>query len=160
MKLYEIQGEIAGIILEIEASGGEITPEQEKRLDELSLSKEEKVQGICAVIRNKEAEAEAFSQESKRLKERGEAAEREVERLKAYLARWIGQGNTFKTGLFSIGWRKAKSVKIVDESLIPDWYWKEETVRKLDKTEIKNDIESTVFVPGAELEVRQHIQIK
>lgn len=160
MKLYEIQGEIAGIILEIEASGGEITPEQEKRLDELSLSKEEKVQAICSVIREKEAELSAFIEEMERFKEKAFAKERELDSIKNYLSRWIGHGNTFKAGLFTIGWRAGKSVKIVDESLIPDWYWKEETVRKLDKKEIKNDMESSVFVPGAELEVKQHIQIK
>jgi hypothetical protein len=87
VKLYELALEHRRIDAAISEAQGEVTPEVEAMLDSISGAVEEKVDGICALIREREANAGAIKAEEMRLAALRRADEAAAERLKGYLLR-------------------------------------------------------------------------
>ena len=85
MKLYEIAESYRAIDSQLDESGGEVTPEIEAALSALSDRLSEKVDAIGALVREAQAESQAFADEAARLRGRAAAAASKVTRLKAYL---------------------------------------------------------------------------
>lgn len=65
-----------------------------------------------------------------------------------------------QTEINELSYRKSEAVVFTDEALIPAEYKKEKLTISVDKTEIKKAIKAGAEVPGAEIEVRQNLQIK
>lgn len=65
-----------------------------------------------------------------------------------------------QTEINELSYRKSEAVVFTDEALIPSEYKKEKLTISVDKTEIKKAIKAGAEVPGAEIEVRQNLQIK
>ena len=65
-----------------------------------------------------------------------------------------------QTGINELSYRKSEAVVFTDEEMIPAEYKKEKLTISVDKTEIKKAIKAWTEVPGAEIEVRQNLQIK
>ena len=85
MKLYEIPEALRAIEDQIVELDGELTPELEQQLDEITGELERKAESIALLIREASAEAEAFKAEEQRLRDRRRAAESRAESLKRYL---------------------------------------------------------------------------
>lgn len=146
MKLYDI----AEIYENLENIDDEVAVAT--AMDAVDAALEEKLESTAKVIRNLEAEAEALEAEEKRLKARKTAVKNRIADIKGYV-----QGNLeamgkdkVTSGIFKWSIQSnAPSVNILDESLIPEDYWKIE--RKPMKTEIKKAIEAGELMEGAEL---------
>ena len=83
--LYDLPAHFRAIADELDALDGEATPELLERLNALEGTLEEKARWRVALIREREAEADAIKQEVARLKQRAEAKENAAKRLKADL---------------------------------------------------------------------------
>ena len=121
-------------------------------MDAVDAALEEKLESTAKVIRNLEAEAEALEAEEKRLKARKMAVKNRIADIKGYVQQNLEAMGKDKvtSGIFKWSIQaNAPSVNILDESLIPDAYWKIE--RKPMKTEIKKAIEAGELTEGAEL---------
>ena len=152
MRVYEIHKEIESIWSEVEASGGEITEEQQQRLHDLDLTFDAKIEHVCKLIRNREWELKSVQGEIGALQDRKRIVDNDIHRLKAFVGQWIGEGNNLTFGAFPIRWKKSESVEIVDESLIPDWFMREEIKRSPNKVDIlKYSKEQGENVPGTEI---------
>ena len=82
MKLYELVD--AALDLQEQLEAGEMDEQAfTEAVDSIGLDK--KIESICGVLRNLEAEAEAFKAEKERLAARERTARNAVDRLKAYL---------------------------------------------------------------------------
>ena len=146
MKLYDI----AEIYENLENIDDEVAVAT--AMDAVDAALEEKLESTAKVIRNLEAEADALEAEEKRLKARKTAVKNRIADIKGYV-----QGNLeamgkdkVTSGIFKWSIQaNAPSVNIIDESLIPDDYWKIE--RKPMKTEIKKSIEAGELTEGVEL---------
>ncbi len=146
MKLYDI----AEIYENLENIDDEVAVAA--AMDAVDAALEEKLESTAKVIRNLEAEADGLEVEEKRLKARKMAVKNRIADIKGYV-----QGNLeamgkdkVTSGIFKWSIQaNAPSVNILDESLIPDDYWKIE--RKPMKTEIKKAIESGELTEGVEL---------
>lgn len=146
MKLYDI----AEIYENLENIDDEVAVAA--AMDAVDAALEEKLESTAKVIRNLEAEADGLEAEEKRLKARKTAVKNRIADIKGYV-----QGNLeamgkdkVTSGIFKWSIQaNAPSVNILDESLIPDDYWKIE--RKPMKTEIKKAIEAGELTEGAEL---------
>lgn len=110
MNLYDVA--VDGLVMEQELteSGGELTPELERRLDNLLQSGKEKLEAAARVVRNLEAQAEACKEESKRLAERQSSFNRQAKSLKARMAVALDAafGGKIKTALFTIWSQRSK----------------------------------------------------
>lgn len=146
MKLYDI----AEIYENLENIDDEVAVTT--AMDAVDAALEEKLESTAKVIRNLEAEADGLEAEEKRLRARKTAVRNRIADIKGYVQENLEAMGKDKvtSGIFKWSIQaNAPSVNILDESLIPDDYWKIE--RKPMKTEIKKAIEAGELTEGAEL---------
>jgi hypothetical protein len=85
LKLWEISGEISGLMATIADLNGEITPQVEARLDELEGAFEGKVERIALLIQQYKVNADAAKAEEDRLAAIRKSFERSADGLRHYL---------------------------------------------------------------------------
>lgn len=160
MTLYEINGSIINLMEScIDPETGEVTSDFEEKLSNLTLDREQKLDNTMAYIKNLEAEAKAFNEEIKRLKDLESKAKNRSEHLKAYLSMNMEQGETFTSSRGKISWRKSERV-IADVDKIPEQFKKRVEEVKADLVSIKKAIKAGEEVSGAYIEEHHNIQIK
>jgi len=120
MRLYEIPE--AYRALDVLAESGEDVSLALAALDgELSR----KAEAVIHVLRNLDAETEAYAQEIKRLTDRKRAAEANVERIRSYVRSAMETSNItrIKAGTFSVTLGEGpEKVEIDDDAALPDEY--------------------------------------
>lgn len=148
MKLYEIDNAIYECVNE---DGEVIDP---KKLEELQMARDEKIESVACWIKDLIIEAEAIKAEKKQLAKRQKVAENKIESLKDWL-QYALQGAKFKTARCDISFRKSESVEITPEGL--------EALKRdhddllvyseptPDKEAVKNSLKSGLSVPGVQL---------
>lgn len=154
--LYELRGSYAQIqrMIEEGAEGLEDT------LESIEGAIEEKIESYVMVIKNLEADAAAYEKEEKHFKQRKMVAQNGIKRMKQVIIDTMNEGDReeVKTEKFNIKFRNnAPTVQIVDESLIPDEFFKVE--RTISKSELAARLKEKE-IPGAELVVNKSLQIK
>ena len=149
MNLFEIKNEIMNCW---DQETGEIF--DSKKMDQLEMERDTKIENIALYIKNLTADAEALKAEKQSFAERQKAAENKAEALKRYLA-----GQKFSTPRVAISFRKTSSVNVTDMSLLPSEYLKFADPTP-DKTAIKNAIKAGTAVAGAEIVDGQSMSIK
>ncbi len=155
MNLYEIESAILNCCIDTET--GEVI--DEGMLNALEMERNEKIKNIGRWIKQLNAEAEMLKKQEDSFAKRRKATENKAISPKNYLSSYLG-GNKWNADdmSVSISFRSSKSVCIADENLIPKKYKKIEY--KVDKTAIKQAIESGLKVKGASIALNNNIQIK
>ena len=163
MKLWEIKDEIEKCFSEtVDEETGEILSEVNLQyLEELQMAFDDKVDNICCLIKNMDAEVKAFKTEETNLKKRRMAKENASQRLKDYL-KAILNGQKFESVRSKISYRSSKSTE-VDMDLFMnnkdyDLYVKTEITPN--KTAIKKALEDGKELIGAEIVENQSMIIK
>ncbi len=153
MNLYEIDSAILDCV---DVETGEIFDID--KFEELSLTREAKIENICLWIKNLKAEADALKAEKDSFAKRQKAAENKMESLKKYISDYL-EGTAFESTKVKVSFRKSESLEVTDISKIPDEYlkYKEPDV---DKTAIKAAIKQGKMFEGLILVENQNIQIK
>lgn len=122
---------------------------------------ETKADNIAKVLRDFDGDIEALKFEEERLAKKRKAIENRQKQLKEYLqnAMLVLDKRKFKTDLFSFNIQKnAPSLKILDESKIPDDYYKIE--KKLNKNDLKEAVKNGLFEDAAELVQTESLRIR
>ena len=122
---------------------------------------ETKADNIAKVLRDFDGDIEALKSEEERLAKKRKAIENRQKHLKEYLqnAMLVLDKRKFKTDLFSFNiQRNAPSLKILDESKIPEDYYKIE--RKLNKNDLKEAVKNGLFEDAAELVQTESLRIR
>lgn len=158
MSIYEIDDSIMSLV---DMETGEI--EDEKRYDELQMERTQKVENIGLLLKNTVAEAKAIKEEEQALAARRKTAENKVERLKNLLA-YALRGEKFSTPKLKVSYRKSRVVNI-DPQFIE---WAESNADdlltysepKVNKTAVRDAIDSGRDIKFAAIEERQNMQVK
>jgi hypothetical protein len=161
MKLYEIEKELELVLFSIEMQDGVPDAEDTKKIEELSLAFDQKMEGIAKHILNLQIEADACKTEAKRIAERGKAAEKKIEGYEHYLQTACPDGGTF--GNRKIKWRASEAVKLlVDDNAVPDQYKRVKIVETVtvDKAGIKADLKNGAELMFAEIEKRKNLKVE
>lgn len=161
MKLYEIIDEL--IMLEenwVDIETGEINETLEKRLDEVKIELDEKLENIWKVLKNYESQSTAIKNEIDKLNKRKKTIDNNFENLKRYASQALVPGKkwTSQSGLASYSWRKSTKCNIFDENKIDKDYY--EIIKKINVASIKAAIKSGKEIDGAELIENQNLVIK
>lgn len=121
----------------------------------------EKAESYCKIIRQFEADAEAFKSEKQRFSEKQARAENNIKRMKKSLLNFLNASGQkrMNAGLFIVSKSDSQSVNIIDESIIPEEFLKPQPP-KVDKAAIKNAIKNGFDVIGAEIIVNENVRIK
>lgn len=122
---------------------------------------DEKVDSVCKVIRNLEAQAAAIKEEEKRLADKRKVAENGVKRLKNSLLElaMTMKDRKVKGTLFTVSVGTSKSVEIFNEEWIPESYLIPQPPA-IDKKSIGEAIKAGTVIPGAQLKVSEWVRIK
>ena len=161
MKLYEIEEKIIEAFERaVDVETGEILDaEAFEELDKLNIMRDDKIEGVLLWIKNLCAEAEALKKEKQALEARQKQAVNKAESLKRYISSVLN-GEKFKTTRVAVTWRKSETAEYTGNifALPKDCLtYKELTI---DKAELKKHLKAGEVIPGAELVVRNNIQIK
>lgn len=154
--LYALKDWRALILSKIERGDEGLT----EILESVNCAIDEKLEGYGMVIRNLEADAVAYETEEKRFKEKKIATKKAIERMKQAINDEMNESgkDEIKTRLFTFNFRNnPPAVHILDESLIPDLFFKVE--RNVSKEALKKSL-LEMPVPGAELRSSRSLQIK
>ena len=163
MKLWEIKDEIEKCFSEtVDEETGEILSEVNLQyLEELQMAFDDKVDNICCLIKNMDAEVKAFKTEEANLKKRRMAKENASQRLKDYL-KAILNGQKFESVRSKISYRASKSTEVDMDLFLnnedADFYVVTEI--KPNKTAIKKALEDGKALIGAEIVENQSMIIK
>ncbi len=160
MNLFELTENYVKFFTEFE-NADEITEEMQEMADNLNVEIEEKCDNYAKMIRNMEADIEAFKNQEKIFNEKRKSAENKVKWLKQNLQASMELQNRkkVKTDLFSFNIQKnAPSLEIRDEKNIDDSYYVIE--RKLNKKELLSDIKEGLIVDGVELKQSESLRIR
>lgn len=121
----------------------------------------DKLEDYCKVIRQFEADVEAYRAEKDRFAAKQKAAEKAVTRLeKAVLGYLTVAGKEEeRCGLFNLTIGRSKAVVITDDSKIADKYFVPQPAT-INKAEIRKALLAGEEVAGAELKINEKIRIK
>lgn len=156
MQLYELT-EIYLNLKDMDIEEGDLNSALENIDDEI----ETKADNIAKVLRDFDGDIEALKSEEERLAKKRKAIENRQKQLKGYLqnAMLVLDKRKFKTDLFSFNIQKnAPSLKILDESKIPEDYYKIE--KKLNKNDLKEAVKNGLFEDAAELVQTESLRIR
>ena len=159
MNLFELTENYVKFFTEFE-SADEVTEEMQEMADNLNVEIEEKCDNYAKMIRNLEADVEAFKNQEKIFNEKRKSAENKVKWLKQNLQASMELQNRkkVKTDLFSFNIQKnAPSLEITNENNIDVYYVIE---RKLNKRELLNDIKEGLIVDGVEFNQTESLRIR
>lgn len=126
-----------------------------------SFGTEYAIEDVIKSIRNKEAEIKAFKDEITRLTEKKNKAEGIIERLKNLLTAYLNltKQNKVKTDLFSVTRKQSESVKITDDTKIPEKYLVQQQPT-IDKKQLLKDLKNGDEISGAEIKKTDYITIR
>lgn len=126
-----------------------------------SLGVEDKLEDYCKLIRQFEADAEAYKAEKMRLDKKRARAERNAERMKSAVIAYLQASNKTeeKAGTFALKMRNNESVVVDDINKINENFLKyaEPTV---DKVGLKKALKAGQALEGCHIEVSQSLNIK
>lgn len=159
MKLYELTEEAEEILLaieELEESENEEQAEELKKVKSLiDAEVAKKSEAIIYITRNIESDIEAIDGEIKRLQALKKKKTNTFDRLKTLVKNSIEKigKKKIETSLGNLTVRKNPvSIKVVDESLVPNEFVKTDIVKKIDKKKIKDWLKETgEVVAGTEV---------
>ena len=147
----------------------ETEDELAKKIDEVALDLDKKIENIGCYIKNLESDVEAIKKEEDNLKARRKSAENKIEGLKRYLNGYLSAcypNDTdrakwkFKSPKVVLGYRRSTSVEVPDIEKLDKNFIKLKTEVSADKTAIKDAIKSGKEVIGAFLKENINLNIK
>lgn len=160
MNLFELTENYVKFFTEFE-NADEVTEEMQEMADNLNVEIEEKCDNYAKMIRNLEADVEAFKNQEKIFNEKRKSAENKVKWLKQNLQASMEQTGRkkVKTDLFSFNIQKNKpTLEITNEKNIDDSYYVIE--RKLNKRELLNDIKEGLIIDGVGIKQTESLRIR
>lgn len=137
---------------------GEIPADWCTFLDGVEIERNTKCLHVARYIKSLRAEAGAVTAERDALAHRAKMLTNKADSLKQYLAGAVQPGEELKDGTTRISWRKSTSVSVLNETAIPEAYWKIEKRPML--REIGDALKSGDQVPGCVLSENKNIQIR
>lgn len=160
MNLFELTENYVKFFTEFE-NADEITEEMQEMANNLNVEIEEKCDNYAKMIKNLEADVEAFKNQEKIFNEKRKTAENKVKWLKQNLQASMEQTGRkkVKTNLFSFNIQKnAPSLEITNENNIDDSYYVIE--RKLNKKELLKDIKEGLIIDGVGIKQTESLRIR
>lgn len=156
ISLYELKDMYLNL-MDLDLEGEELGKALENIDDEIEV----KAENYAGLIKNLEAEAEAYKKEIDRMTDRKRALENRVKFLKKNLEETMIDldKRKFKTNLFSFNiQRNAPGIKILDEDKIPEEFIEYE--KKIKKNDLKKAIKEGLETEAAMLVESESLRIR
>ena len=147
----------------------ETEEELAKKIDEVAMNLDTKIENIGLYIKNLNAEAEMIKHEEENLARRRKTNERKIASLTNYLNGYLSacypneddrRKWKFKTPKVVLGYRKSTTVEVPNLEELDKEYLKIKTETSADKVAIKDAIKSGKEVKGAYLKDNINLSVK
>lgn len=162
MRLYELSQAMKTVI-----DGGYVFDEEtgevifdETNLDQLEMELNDKIEGCGLYIKNLQAESDAIKVEMNKLKERKDRLDKQSERMRNYVLKYMRTLEKLSTPRIAISTMKSSRVEVTDADKLPDDLKRTVTEIKPDKNAIKKRLKNGETVNGAELIESTNLVIK
>lgn len=160
MNLFELTENYVKFFTMLEEAD-EITEELEEMANNLNIAIEEKSDNYVKMIKNLDADVEAYKNQEKQFNKKRKTAENKISWLKKNLQSSMEQTGRkkVKTELFTISIQKnTPSLDITSEDNIGDEYYKVE--RTLNKRDLLNDIKEGLIIDGVGIKQSESLRIR
>ena len=160
-KLYELT-EVYKNIWDLVGDDEQDLTTLETALKQVEDNIEIKAENIAKLMKSIDADAEVIKIEEQRLAKRRKALENKREGMKSYLEAQLKEMGVDKVQGTLISVRLQKnppSVNVLNESLIPEKYWKTIVTKSLDKKSMLDDLKADVKIKGAEIKQEKSLRI-
>ncbi len=160
MNLFELTENYVKFFTMLEEAD-EITEELEEMANNLNIAIEEKSDNYVKMIKNLDADVEAYKNQEKIFNKKSKTAENKIAWLKKNLQSSMElQGRKrVETELFTISIQKnTPSLDITSEDNIGDEYYKVE--RTLNKRDLLNDIKEGLIIDGVGIKQTESLRIR
>ena len=172
MTLYEINAQFVeaielyenGVDEVVDTETGEVRSLADV-LNELHISREEKIENTVRYIKNLRADSESATAEAANLIERADRFDKKAEQLESYLLSQLGACKKLETPLYTLKVRVSKSTCCpTDEEAIqrlPEGFWNIKTTVKItpDKKAIKAALEKGEKLEGCSIVENKRLSI-
>lgn len=169
MTLYEINNKYAALMEMYEAGEDEAVDTEtgevldiKEALDELEISKEEKVNATILYLKNLQNLKNGIKSEIDTLKKRMDKAEKERANLESYLLSNIGEAKKLETPQYKLTVRPSVETivptKAADIEKIPAEYRKESVKWTVSKTAVKAALEAGKQIAGCQLVYKKNLK--
>jgi len=165
MTTFEILDELKALdelLVEINEETGEVIDNSDllkEELERLNKTKEEKLEALEYLRRDKVAKADTLKAEIKRLQDRVKMFNREAERVKELEDMLLG-GEKLKTDKFTFSYRTTKQVVVDNEECLLQDDSFVRIKRELDKKAIKEHIEELEKAGLAHIEEKKSLSVR
>ncbi len=162
--LYAIDTALLTLLARLD-DDGELTDDPLAAIDALAMERNDKIDGICRHVRERETRAAAIQAEIDRLLMAKRTEENAVDRLKGFIKesmQKLGE-KKIKTPLFTVWWQAngQPTATIEDAEKLPGWAMRTITNLVPDKTAIIGAWERGESLPdGVTVETGTHLRIK
>ncbi|MDU5924327.1 MAG: siphovirus Gp157 family protein [Finegoldia magna] len=160
MNLFELTENYVKFFTMLEEAD-EITEELEEMANNLNIAIEEKSDNYVKMIKNLDADVEAYKNQEKIFNKKRKTAENKIAWLKKNLQASMEQTGRKKveTELFTISIQKnTPALDITSEDNIGDEYYKVE--RTLNKRDLLNDIKEGLIIDGVGIKQTESLRIR
>lgn len=160
MNLFELTENYVKFFTMLEEAD-EITEELEEMANNLNIAIEEKSDNYVKMIKNLDADVEAFKNQEKIFNKKRKTAENKIAWLKKNLQASMEQTGRkrVETELFTISIQKnTPALDITSEDNIGDEYYKVE--RTLNKRDLLNDIKEGLIIDGVGIKQTESLRIR
>lgn len=160
MNLFELTENYVKFFTMLEEAD-EITEELEEMANNLNIAIEEKSDNYVKMIKNLDADVEAYKNQEKQFNKKRKTAENKISWLKKNLQASMEQTGRkkVKTELFTISIQKnTPALDITSEDNIGDEYYKIE--RTLNKKDLLKDIKEGLIIDGVGIKQSESLRIR
>lgn len=160
MNLFELTENYVKFFTMLEEAD-EITEELEEMANNLNIAIEEKSDNYVKMIKNLDADVEAYKNQEKQFNKKRKTAENKISWLKKNLQSSMEQTGRKKveTELFTISIQKnTPSLDITSEDNIGDEYYKVERI--LNKRDLLKDIKEGLIIDGVGIKQSESLRIR
>ena len=160
MNLFELTENYVKFFTMLEEAD-EITEELEEMANNLNIAIEEKSDNYVKMIKNLDADVEAYKNQEKQFNKKRKTAENKISWLKKSLQASMEQTGRkkVKTELFTISIQKnTPALDITSEDNIGDEYYKVE--RTLNKKDLLKDIKEGLIIDGVGIKQSESLRIR
>lgn len=163
MTLYEINQQMEEAInrmfAEANENDGEVSQETTDLIAELQIARDDKLEALGCVIKNKKAEAKAIKEEADILAKRKKSLDREVDSLEKYVSMMLN-GQPFESAKVKFSFCESEQVIIDDDKKLARIWFRKVVKFEPNKDAIKEAIKAGKKVRFAHIEKKQNLQTK
>ena len=163
MKLYELSNEIEKHLEAYnQVDNQEGLDAVEKQLDSLEMAFKDKAISVAHFIKNCKSDIDQIDIVIGLLSVKKRRLEVSVNGMKSYLKKNMINTNheSIETPITKISFRKSRHVDVIDESKVPEKYFRTTVVRSVVKSDVLADWDAGIGVDGVKVVEEKNLQIK